>query len=221
MFVRFHLTLWLCLALLGLAGCGHTPMTRTVFEATGLGHNVDAVKLNPDLRYLRVSTPDRVVLMVLGYTDAMPQGPLETWYSAEGEVLQLQNGRAVSTVGLQTDWRRVDYTGLPSWMETLSRGWAQYVRTRDEMPGYRFGIQEALQIYKVAAPANSRLQGIPAWTLQWYEEAPNTSQQGAQQALPSARYALVYHPSGPRVVYGEQCFALGRCISWQTWPATF
>jgi len=39
------------------------------------------------------------VLMVLGYSENSPKGTLETWYSSQGEVLKLLNGRVVSTNG--------------------------------------------------------------------------------------------------------------------------
>ena len=72
-----------------LGACGHTPVSRTLWDAMGKGQSVDAIILNPNLRYLRVSVRGRVVLMVLGYLDAAPDGVIETWYSSAGEVLRL------------------------------------------------------------------------------------------------------------------------------------
>jgi hypothetical protein len=88
---------------LALTGCIQTPITQTVVEAFGKGKssNVDAIKLNPNLKYLRVTVRNRSVLMVLGYLENTPQGNIETWYSSEGEVLKLLNGRVVSTNGLE------------------------------------------------------------------------------------------------------------------------
>lgn len=208
------------------SGCGHTPVTQTVFDATGLGKSsVDAIKLNPKMRYLRVSTPERVVLMVLGYADPVPQGVLETWYSSEGEVLKLLNGRLVSSVGLDLDWRSVRYSNLPAWSQTIGKSEVRYSRVRDEMPGYRFGIEEALKLYEVDPPGNSRLQDMPANALRWFEERVVTVKATADLAglasLPSARYAIGYKEFLPVVMYGEQCLAQGRCISWQPWPSSF
>ena len=50
--------------------------------------SIDKITLNPNLSYLRVTVGgDRAVLMVLGYLEPTPSGPIETWYSSEGEVL--------------------------------------------------------------------------------------------------------------------------------------
>ena len=108
---------WFTLLALSLAGCGHTPVTRTLFDTFGKAPGVDAINLNPAYRYLRVSVGGRDALLVLGYSDPTPTGPIETWYSSAGEVLKLQNGRIFSTVGLRIDWRAVTYTESPSWSD--------------------------------------------------------------------------------------------------------
>jgi len=212
----------LCLALIipSLCACGHTPVTRTLFDAfPALGNNaVDTFKLNPNLRYLRVVVRDRVVLMVLGYTEPHPEGEIETWYSAEGEVIRLQNGRITGTAGLEINWRAVRNFSLPSWndMAGMARGAkVTYRRERDEMPGYRFGIAESISFYSVPVPWNAKLARLPAQGLRWYEEAVL----GQPDGLPSARFALHAKNGEPRVVYGEQCLSPSLCLAWQTWPA--
>ena len=218
-FVRLPGVVVLLLGAWGLAGCGHTPFTLTVSEAVGARNSVDGFVLNPSLRYLRVSTSKRTVLMVLGYTELLPQGTLQTWYSAKGEVLHLLNGRLFSSAGLQTDWRSVTFSGLPSWQVMLGQSRAQYKRMRDEMPDYKFGIVETLQLQAVPAPTNSRLKGVSPGALSWFEETVL----GTPHGLPSARYALDRRGATPAVVYAEQCMTLlprpEGCISWQTWPA--
>ncbi|MFM9969236.1 MAG: YjbF family lipoprotein [Burkholderiales bacterium] len=209
--------LCLALTLLILGGCGHTPVTRTLFEAIpGLGRSVDNLNLNPNLRYLRVSVRGRVVLMVLGYVDAHPDGPIDVWYSAEGEVIRLQNGRIVGTAGLETDWRAVRNVSPPVWKDVVGRSTTVYRRERDEMPGYRFSIKERVSVYPVRVPTNARVVGIPVQNLRWYEEAILDQKDG----LPSARFALQVKDSDVRVIYGEQCLSQILCIAWQTWPAT-
>jgi hypothetical protein len=169
--------LGLLVSLLALTGCIQTPVTQTLVEAFGKGggSNVDAIKLNPNLKYLRVTVRDRAVLMVLGYLENTPQGNIETWYSSEGEVLKLLNGRVLSTNGLELDWRNVSYTALPPWSELNSflkpnTTPIEFKRTHDQMPAYKFGISEAVQIYGVNAPSNSNLVGLPANQLKWVEE---------------------------------------------------
>ena len=208
----------LCLALsvLSLCACGHTPVTRTLFDAIpGLGRNTDDIPLNPNLRYLRVTVRSRVVLMVLGYVEPHPEGEIDTWYSSEGEVIRLQNGRIVGTGGLETDWRAVRTFSLPAWKDMAGRQDVTYRRERDEMPGYRFGIAERVSLSPVRVPANARLVGFPVSGLRWYEE----SVIGQSDGLPSARFALQASEGEPRVIYGEQCLSQNLCLAWQAWPA--
>ena len=207
----------LALTLLALGACGHTPVTRTLFDAIpGLSKAVDDTPLNPNLRYLRVTVRGRVALMVLGYIDPTPEGEIDTWYSGEGEVIRLQNGRIVETAGLETNWRAVRNLSLPAWKDMLGRQALVYRRERDEMPGYRFGIAESVSLYHVPVPSNARLVRMPAADLRWYEETVL----GQPDALPSARFGLQAKEGEPRVVYGEQCLAQDFCLAWQIWPAS-
>lgn len=203
-------------AVLGLAGCVHTPVTLTLVESLGLNQSLNAVRLDPQLRYLRVNVDGRVALMVMGYSEPSAEGALETWYSAEGEVLRLLNGRVVSTAGLNVDWRAVRNKNFPSWRQLLERKSTEFVRERDEMPGYRFNLTETVSIYPVPAPANAKLVGLEASKLVWFEEAVRNA-----NGLPSARYGLRVVGDVPTVVYGEQCLSVNLCFSWQTWPVIF
>lgn len=204
------------LVLLGLTGCAHTPVSLTLFELMGLNQKVDKLQLNPQLRYLRVRVDGRTSLMVMGYAETTAQGQLETWYSGEGEVLRLLNGRVASTVGLDVDWRAVRDTALPSWSELLARQSVDFVRERDVMPGHRFGVAETVSLYRVAVPKQSNLTGLQSSDLQWFEE----SVRGAKGSF-GARYALRDVAGVPTVVYGEQCLSDDLCFSWQSWPVTF
>ena len=210
------------LGLLALAGCVQTPISQTMVEAFGKGKisKVDSVKLNPNLKYLRVTVRDRSVLMVLGYLDNTSQGNIETWYSSEGEVLRLLNGRVLSTNGLELDWRNVNYASLPAWSELVrfssNSSSFQFTRTFDQMPAFKFGISEVVDLYGVGIPSNSNLVGLPASQLKWFEEKVK----GTSHGLPSARYGVSIKDGQAVVVYGEQCFASDLCFSWQTWPVT-
>lgn len=201
----------LTLVALSLAACGHTPVTQTFFDAIpALGQDVDAIALNPKLRYLRVEVGGRVALMVLGYVDSHPEGEISTWYSSEGEVLRLQNGRVIATVGLETDWRAVRNFSLPAWKDIDDSATVNYRRERDEMPGYRYGIVENVALYPIPVPSDSKLKGVPASDLRWFAESTD--------GLSLARYALRTTEGGARVVYAEQCLSRELCINWQIWP---
>jgi hypothetical protein len=201
---------------LTLTACGHTPVTLTLSDALGMGQQVDATPLNPKLRYLRLTVQGRVILLVLGYKEPHDLGPIETWYSAEGEVLRMQNGRILSTTGLQVDWRAVRHKEQPSWAHLLEHNSLQFKREIDEMPGYRFGIEQKLSLYQIPTPNNALLKGLTPSDLRWFEEKVLDQNHG----LPSARYGLQMKDGQPAVVYADQCLSKDFCFTWQIWPPT-
>jgi len=193
--------------------------TAQSFIAQGKGKGVDDAKLNPNLRYLRVTIGGRVVLLALGYLDPHPQGTIEVWYSAEREVVRLQNGRVIGAVGLTSEWRNVVLPELPEWPKLAgSTEPFRWSRTRDVMPGYRYGLRDALSLNTIATLEKSALQGFDPKDLTWFEE--RFADDGlSKAALPAARYAV--HIAGGQgvVVYGEQCLSPQTCFTWQRWPA--
>jgi len=197
-----------------VAGCGQTPLTRTLGDAFGWTTDVDSLNLNPNYAYLRVSTPERALLMVLGYEDTLPDGPVQTWYSQAGQVLQLRDGRLHATKGFPVDWTSVRYQDLPSWDGATRRPRTRFIRYRDEMPGYRIGVFDAVTLRTIAPPADARLSGIDPSQLRWLEETTDTALKG----MPSARYGLSERDGRLSVVYGEQCLSAQFCMAWQTWP---
>lgn len=200
---------------LALTACGHTPVTRTLADAVGQGEGVEGVSLGADFSYLKITAYGRDALMVLGYIDPHPAGTIETWFSSQGEVLRLQNGRILSTAGLELNWQAVRYRGLPDWRAVVAQSKLAFTRERDEMPGYRFGLVDRVDLYAVPAPKDAHLIGVDPKSLKWFEERVQSS----PASLPSARYGLAMSDGEPEVVYGEQCLSERLCIAWQTWPA--
>lgn len=219
-FVKFknHLILLSLVAAIGGCGTSTNAIVQTMQSALGRGRGTEDAKLNPDFRYLRVTIGGRVVLLALGYLDKHPQGTIEVWYSADREVVRLQNGRLVGAAGLATEWRNVVLPDLPDWSALASGAPLRWSRTRDVMPGYRYGLRDSLSLHVVPAPAKSALQGFDPKELTWFEEhLANEAQQKA--ALPAARYAVQLAGKEAIVVYGEQCLAPQTCFTWQRWPA--
>ena len=214
---RFFLFLSLALSIVFFTGCGNTPVTRTVFDAIpSFNKTVDRFSTNPNLRYLRVTVKNQSIFMVLGYTEKNSVGDIEVWYSSTGEVIRLQNGRIIGTIGLETDWLNVIHLSLPSWNSLANNPKALYQRQRDQMPGYRFGIVESISIYPTPTPTNSKIVNTLANQFRWYEEVTlNTDNK-----LPSARYAVQNLDGVLRIAYGEQCLTENFCLSWQLWPVT-
>jgi group 4 capsule polysaccharide lipoprotein GfcB/YjbF len=202
-----------------LEGCatGTDAIVQTMQSVVGRGRGTEDAKLNPNFRYLRVTIGGRVVLLALGYLEPHPQGTIEVWYSAEREVVRLQNGRLVGASGLTTEWRNVVLPEFPDW-PTLASGGAplRWSRIRDVMPGYRYGLRDSLALSVIAPPAKSALQELDPNQLIWFEERlANEALPGT--SLPTARYAVQL--AGGVVVYGEQCLAPQFCFTWQRWPA--
>jgi len=97
------------------------------------------------------------------------------------------------------------------------------------MPGYRFGVKDALSLRVVEAPGRSALQGLDPQRLTWFEERVESGtgawlsgivggSAGVDAVLPAARYAVDFSGSKETVVYGEQCLAAELCFTWQRWP---
>jgi hypothetical protein len=181
---------------------------------------------NPSYRYLRTAVNGRVIYMVLGYVDKRADGSVEVWYSNKGEVVRLRDGRLVGTTGLATDWRDVRYTSLPAWptggVDAPAPSSAQrFVRERDLMPGYRFGIRDDVVRTAIAPPRDSALVSVAPASLHWFEERSASSPAAA--SVPPARFAIsISESSGtPRVVYSEQCISSDLCMSFERWtPST-
>lgn len=220
---------WCQLALIAipLAGCGSvsTPLTDVVsaLAARGLGSAEDTIqtsKLNPLYRYLKVNVEGGPsALLVLGYIDPHPQGDIEVWYSAEKEVIKLQHGRIVGTAGLAIDWRAVHFPSAPpDWTAVPSQG-SVYQRLRDEMPAYRYGISEQIELKPwLGVPAITLPASLPdaqARAYGWFRETTRTS---GDHALPPAWFAWGRQGGQSTVLYSEQCLSATVCLTLQRWP---
>lgn len=175
--------------------------------------------LRPGYRYLRVSVDGRTVLMVLGYVERQPDGPIEVWYSGEREVIKTQRGHIVGTAGLATDWRDVRFVSpLPDFRKIVAQLAEQYTRSRDEMPGYRYDIRETVTVRPIRPPEKSALKTLDPASLVWVEESTDALTPNAI-ALPPARFAIDPQGGIDSVVYSEQCLSPTLCLALQRWPA--
>ncbi|MFY9479092.1 MAG: YjbF family lipoprotein [Aquabacterium sp.] len=204
---------------LGLQGCASNQ--AAAFDAARLllsrGDQAALTQqpLNPKYRYLRVTFNGHPVLLVLGYVDQLDSAsPVEVWYSGSGEVLRLRHGRLAGLVGTPAEWRDVRWPqGVPAWQAALQQTPPPYERVLDQMPGYRLGAAQSLQIEALATPRDTAWAGNVPADLRWFRE----SVVSGAGAYPPARYAVKLGPQGAQPVYGEQCIAADLCITWQTW----
>ncbi|TXH85944.1 MAG: hypothetical protein E6Q80_08630 [Thauera aminoaromatica] len=224
------------LAILACAACStdSTNISRTFELAYRGGSLADRAAPNPAYRYLRTVVDGRSALLVLGYTDPDPATPdappIEVWYSAEGEVVRLQQGRVVGTSGLSTDWRSTRAPDAPTWGSLVAsaaqdraagQALATWQRTRDES-AYRSGVIDRISVHAIAAPRGTELAGLAPESLQWFEEraepiVPPAGTPGAVRL--TARYALRVDSGATEVVYTEHCLGPELCLSLQRWPA--
>lgn len=209
-----------------LGGCasGISPEGGTLAALlTGGGQVRPQIPAEPDLRYryLRLEVQGYPpALLVLGYIDPHPMGAVEVWYSAQREVIKMQNGRVVATAGLPTDWTAVRFETQPPAWEAVPQQNLQFQRSRDEMPGYRYGIAELVQRKAVSGvpdiPLMSTLPKATATTYQWFQESAKNTNEGT--VLPDAWFAWGKHRGEWTVLYSHQCLTVDFCLRLQRWP---
>ena len=207
------------LASLGLTGCGtgYEQNTRALQSLLKPNAAANSARLDPALRYLRVQVAGRTVLMVLGYLDPAPQGTIEVWYSADGEVMRLQDGRMVSSTGLPVDWHDVTATPhLPPADQLQGLLPFTYQLRFDLQPGNHFGRTQRRVLELAAAPTDTDLANLQPAQLTWLRDRP------AEQATTTTSSAwLAYARQGAQWSwqFTRQCLRSDFCLSWQRWPA--
>lgn len=176
---------------------------------------VDRHPLDPRYSYLRVTSNGKAGLLVLGNVDQDATGqPVQVWYSAGSEVLRLRAGRLAGLEGTPVEWRTVRWPEAPPpWEDVGQHSQVAYTRDRDEMPGYRLGLKDALSLKQIPPPSSSEWRGPVPPGLQWYEEVP------ANGTAFTARYAVQRLGDAALPLYGEQCLARDFCLTWQVWPS--
>lgn len=199
-----------------LQGCASSPAVRAVADI-GRAWAPFAAKpgavppvLNPNYKYLRLEFSRHVAYFARGYEDVGPAGATEVWYSGLGEVLRLRNGRPVGATGMGIDWTSVTYSGAGIWPE--GGAVVHLTRSRDQSPGYAFGITEILRLRRIDVPRDVRLWGADPASLLWYEEVV---ERGSD--LPPVRYGVRPPSEGGEVHYSEICLSVDYCFSWQRW----
>lgn len=218
--------------LLFVSGCSTetNAIVQSLQYAFNSGTNIDIAQLNPNSRYLRTSVNGRVVLLALGYVDPDPEGSVEVWYSADREVVRLQNGRVVGAVGFSPEWRGVEMRSKPKWSDMISSNEEfEWERVRDIMPGYRSGVVDKLVSRRIDPVHGSALVGIDPEKILWFEDIRISEENGLANlllpgnyendlGLPPARFAVAMEAGTPTAIYGEQCLSRKLCLTWQRWP---
>lgn len=180
---------------------------------------INEAKLNSQYRYLRVDVVGRKsALLVLGYVDPHPHGDIEVWYSSSREVVKLQNGRIIGTLGLEVDWRTVRYDPAPPPWSDLPVQAGVYARSRDMMPGNRYAVTDRIELsewHGLDAPVQGAKLGKLADKsgYRWFKEVSI-----GQGGLPASWYAVGLYQGRNMVVYTEQCLTKSLCLKLTRWP---
>jgi hypothetical protein len=216
MFLRLPLALSIVLSLCACSS-NMSALVQSAQKVISPAAEADRQQLRSDVTYLRVTFGRHVALMGLLAFEPHPNGQIEVWIGAGGEVLRLQNGRVQGVSGFPVEWRRVLLPQFPSW-SGIAAAHAPYEwnRVRDVMPGYRSGLNDRLALRPIDAPRRTQVRGYEPATLRWFEERP-LSRPSADPELPPARYAVEYDAGKETVVYGEQCLSRDVCLTWQHW----
>lgn len=226
---------FLAAVFLTLAGCtsaGSVLMqTSQLLGRQALSGASGALPPHPDprYRYLRVQASGQApAMLVLAYLDPHPLGAIEVWFSAQGEVLKLQNGRIVATHGLALDWAAVRFLAAPPAWSEVGASPARFDRERDELPHYRYGLREQVTVRAATVPPPaSALSGSVhpdmAARYLWFHESATPADTAAAPYTPGSApltswFAWGLHLGQPMVVYSEQCLGPDFCLRMQRWP---
>jgi hypothetical protein len=198
---------------------------RTGYQGTS---TTGANQLNPKVQYLRVTVGKQVAFLGLGFIDNDSHGPVEVWYSGDRQAIRIQNGRIAGASGLPTEWRSVVLPDFPPWAAiSEAREPYRWVRVRDVMPGYRFGVRDDLAVRRIPVPKKTEMMNFDPKYLTWFEErfvagVPSGSSlfpltTPDDRVLPPARYGVDMRDGGDTVAYAEQCLSPDYCFTWQRW----
>jgi hypothetical protein len=211
------------LALATLTGCAGPGAVAvdSLIQAIKSPAAVATAPPNPQFQYLRITSNGKPALMVKGTASpaSLTQGST-TWYSADKEVLELNQGRISLALGTPVEWRSVQ-ANWPAWPQGSEPVF--YQRQRDVSSPVRYGLNERMRLQKTSK-AQPRYWLQPSGQaalpndLTWYTESME-AQPDAATGLPVALFGVQGSGEQARVVYSEQCLAANVCLSLQAWPA--
>ena len=172
-----------------------------------------SVRLDQRYRYLKLTAFGRSVYPVLGFVD----GSTEVWYTGQGEVVRLINGRLSDSAGLPIDWRAVHAPGAPDWSSVFAPA-VRYERRRDVVKGSYSSVSDQVSVARISAPQSVVVANNLSSELIWFEESSSTND--PRFRVGTALYAVNMASVPPKVVYSEQCLGESLCLKMQEWSAS-
>jgi hypothetical protein len=151
-------------------------------------------------------------------------GSGESWYSADPLLVVLDDGRLGTFAGAPLEWRSIRQAGRPDWERVLRRNGPQrWQRQRDEMPGYRFGLNDEVETRRIGpdelppelAPVHERLQASHRGELRWVsDQISSTAPEGRRIAL-TQWFAVVERAGRWQVAWSRQCLRPDWCVEFR------
>jgi hypothetical protein len=150
-------------------------------------------------------------------------GSGESWYSADPLLVVLDDGRLGTFAGAPLEWRLIRQSGRPDWERVLRRNGPQrWQRQRDEMPGYRFGLNDEIETQRVpTADLPAELQLIDERLrarhrdLLWVGDRISSTDPSGYPVQMRQWFAVAEHVGRLQVAWSRQCMRPGWCIEFR------
>jgi len=249
-FVQRFLLIRLSLLLAGLVafllqGCSFQSDATWKTVQLGLSDIASQIEKSPlqnNLTYLRANINGLDVLLVKGYVDPDSRGPIDVWYSSDGSVMRIQQGRYHGSIGFDQNWQEVSRKDAPNLMMLLNAEMTlpsnssitpiktvkKYFSTQSYvgMPSYLVMRDERVSAVVSDNSVTSLPNSIPSSfkkylqnkDLIWVSETPQPNTIFQKKGTSFAWYGFLKNKVGFEQVIGQQCLSKEFCITWMPWP---
>jgi len=195
-----------------MLGCRSNPTYDTL--TTLLPWQKQFAQVQPGVEYLWVSVGGRATVMALGERSLEGVAPNvsrhEYWYTGQGEMLYLRNGRIQEAKGFTREWRG-QTSNPPDWADALKSNRAiSWRRQMDLMPGFRYNSVDHLTTYNLPTPKQLP-ENVPT-TAFWIGDSVESKIENGRVWRFEQRFAI----ENGVVVYSEQCLAPELCLKLRT-----
>jgi hypothetical protein len=170
------------------------------------------VELKPGFEYILIDIDGRKTVMALGSREVLTESGRaslhERWYSGQGEMIHMVDGRIHTAVGLTVEWRR-QRSNPPAWdLLAKSSSSVAWSRELDVMPGYRYGQADHIETKLSTAPKGAPVLPLDATWIMDQVRSP-------QVLGGDWTYTQTFAIHQGRVVYSEQCLAPTVCFKFK------
>ncbi len=226
-FARLIACFTACLGLLGGCAVAPDPALGTLIglSAGGLVQGTPRpAQPDPQYRYLRAQVQGYPpAMLALAYLEPDLAGTVEVWVSARREVLRIQNGRVVATVGLPNDWSATRFSPAPPPWGQVSTQKHRFFRIHDESKGYRTDLMDTAELLRwtqVLPPEVLEIivPSLPLTVAQSYTWHRESYRSDSAQTIEPSWFAWGTHRGIQGVVFSYQCLGAGECVTLQAWP---